>query len=179
MNKKGQQISLGNGSYLVIALLLTILVAALGSVALTTIRDTTDLTATGTRADSNTVTALVATNVFFGDNDVYANPPVSCTAYQFFNGTNAVNATTNVTVGGAGNCYITNITSQYNNSAIQANYTLTFTTYDYGYNITINGNAGTLNYSAQTPTIGTMLGVGLIIAVIVGAFAMVMRGKQE
>lgn len=45
------------------------------------------------------------------------------------------------------------------------------------YNATANGETGVLNLSAQYPTVGTIIGISLIIVVVLGAFYFVfMRG---
>ena len=54
----------------------------------------------------------------------------------------------------------------------------TTTTNSYAYNITGQGESGLKNFSDQLPTIGTIIGVSLIIVVVVGAFAYVsIRGQ--
>lgn len=45
------------------------------------------------------------------------------------------------------------------------------TTGGYAANITDQGLSGLNNFSIQIPTVGTMLGVGLILAVVIGVFA--------
>jgi len=49
----------------------------------------------------------------------------------------------------------------------------TTTTNTYAYNITEDGESGLNNFSGQVPTVGTILGVSLIIVIVVGAFAYV------
>lgn len=46
------------------------------------------------------------------------------------------------------------------------------------YNATTNGLTGILNFTTQMPTVGTVLGVALIIVAVVGAFAFFLRGQQ-
>lgn len=46
----------------------------------------------------------------------------------------------------------------------------------YAANISTQGLSGLNNFSLQVPTIGTMLGVGLILAVVIGVFAFFSRG---
>lgn len=52
------------------------------------------------------------------------------------------------------------------------------TTNGYAYNITGQGLASLHNFSLQMPTIGTMVGVGLILAVVIGVFAY-FSGKNQ
>lgn len=47
----------------------------------------------------------------------------------------------------------------------------------YAYNISDFGLQGLNNFSIQVPTIGTIIGVALIIVVVVGAFAFFGRGR--
>jgi hypothetical protein len=47
----------------------------------------------------------------------------------------------------------------------------------YAYNVTEDGLSGISNFSDQIPTIGTVLGVALIIVVVIGAFAFFGRGR--
>lgn len=47
----------------------------------------------------------------------------------------------------------------------------------YAYNISGQGLSGLDNFSEQIPTIGTVIGVALIIGVVVGAFALFSRGR--
>ena len=51
------------------------------------------------------------------------------------------------------------------------------TTGGYAYNISQHGLEGINNFSIQVPTIGTVIGVALIIVVVVGAFAFFGRGR--
>jgi hypothetical protein len=45
----------------------------------------------------------------------------------------------------------------------------------YAYNVSAQGLSGLTNFSVQMPTVGTMLGVGLILVVVIGVFAFFAR----
>lgn len=49
----------------------------------------------------------------------------------------------------------------------------------YAYNVSQNGLSGLNNFGIQMPTVGTMLGVGLILAVVIGVFAFFARRQGQ
>lgn len=177
MNKKGQSMSIDSATNSVIVLVVVILIAAMGAVGLGALQSGSDQTSTSTRLDVNTFTALNSTSVYFGDTDVEGAAPVSCVSPTFTNGTAAENITINITVGGAGNCYATLKGVAYNNTALSVNYTLTEKTYTTSYNVSKQGILSFRNFSEQMPTVGTMVGIGIILAVIFGIFVM-MKNKE-
>lgn len=49
---------------------------------------------------------------------------------------------------------------------------------DYAVNASQSGLEGLSNFSGQVPTIGTIIGVALIVVVVVGAFAFFLGGRK-
>lgn len=135
LTKKG--FSITEVPMLVVTFGVIALVISMMATVLVNFKDQPSNVGSASRTDSNTVTI---TNVasFYADYDVKGNLPLSCSGVSVFNGTNAVNMTSAVTLSGTGNCYAV-VNSTYNNTAQQFNYTETFVTYSMSYNISQDG----------------------------------------
>ena len=157
--KKGQAITFGNAPRLILLFVLIGMVLGAGVIALASFRDTTRTSTSGlstTFTGSNTTaTSFLATT---------ATAP--CTSVTIFNVTNDI--TTSFTVTEA-DCTAIATVGNFNGITLTANYTA-FTDSD---TTTVIGNSidGSVNLSEQLPTVGTILGVGLILVVVIGVFA--------
>lgn len=168
MNRRATTVTLGNAPMLVLLVVAIIFFVAAGTVALSSFRSQSDMTGTNSRADSNSITALNSTAVYLSDYTAHGESALGCAAVSLFNAS-GIDHAAQFTVSG---CYATLNNVTRNNTAYTVNYTLTEKTYLYSYNVSTNGLDGLKNFSIQIPTVGTMLGVGLILAVIIGGFLM-------
>jgi hypothetical protein len=174
MSKRGQAVTLSGSPMLIVTLILIVLLLGAGAVAIQSMRDSSDNTGTASYTDSNTFAASNTTATYFGDYDSKSNPAVTCASAVFYNGTNEVVVTGNMTLSGTGSCYATS-DATYNGETITVNYTVSLTTYKYAYNVSEQGLDTSKNFSDQLPTVGTMIGVALILGVVFGIFVMFRR----
>jgi len=179
MKKKAQAISLANSPSIVILLGFTVLLAAAIAISIQGLRDTSSLTGRSTEIEDNEsftafndtaidVTTTEQNRLFYGDSKIKFIAG-SCRSVDIWNISDA-NVTGLFTISG---CTVTLDADEgaMNGTSMTANYTYDFNTYQYGYNITDRGLLAVFNISDQFPTIGTILGVALVIVVIVGSFA--------
>lgn len=172
LKKKAQQLTFSGAPALVVTFALIILIAAAMAVGVNSFRDTSSNTVTLSSTDTNnTFTALNATAVTFSTDHSDA---LTCSEVTIYNVT-GTNTTSLFTIS---SCSATLKEVNQNNTLHTAAYTYTFTGYLTAYNISSQGLTGLDNFSDQMPTVGTMLGVGLIIVVIISAFGfMLMRNS--
>lgn len=170
LTKKGQAITFENAPRLILLFIVIGMTLGAGTIALAAFRGTADVSTTQSRSD--TFTALNSTGVDFSP-----DPNIdTCTNVNLFNGTNVVEVTSEFTIS---NCRATLFNNTINNTVTTANYTRTFDVATDSSNAINNSIIGAVNLSAQLPTVGTILGVGLILVVVIGVFAFfAIRGAQ-
>jgi len=179
--KKAQFISLSNGPWLVTTIVIIVLVVGVGAVALNSFKTSSDTKSTSSAFYSDSeFTGINASYVDFKPTalvyDAEGNTNlIACSGTRIKNDSNNVDVTTNFTVSG---CTARLDWVAYNNTAFHANFTYTYNVYKHAYNVSNQGEKSLSNFSLQMPTVGTMLGVGLILVVIIGIFAYLSKGKE-
>lgn len=163
MNKKGQAITFQSAPGVILTLVLIGMVLGAGVIALAAFRDSTVIT-TG---QVNNFTALNSTAVRFA-----ASTALTCSGTTFVNSTGQ-DDTSSFTVS---DCTASLTDNTQNNTNHQATYTATVEDTDAATAIN-NTISGAVNVSQQLPTVGTLVGVGLILLVVVGTF--LFFGKRQ
>ena len=159
MNKKGQAITFDTAPRLILLFVLIGMVLGAGVISLNSF-NTSSRPTSGRYVE---FTAANSTAVSFNDTTVSI---YSCGTPVITNGTNHVDITYEFTIS---NCYATLKNNSYNNLKVNATYTASLEG-DQNKVLT-NTVSGGLNMSQQLPTVGTILGVGLILVVVIGVFA--------
>ncbi len=164
LNKKAQAITLQSGPRFVLILILLGMLLGAGIIALSAFRTTARETVT----TANNFTALNQTNVDFS-----RETELTCSGVSIVNSTLADN-TASFTIT---NCNALLTDNSQNNTNHRASYTAIRIS---AASTTLNNSmTGAVNLSAQLPTVGTLVGVGLILVVVIGVFAfMAVRSKS-
>lgn len=173
MHKKAQSTNLQTAPSIIVILVLSVLLLGAGAVAITSMRTTGQATGTRTVTDSNDVAVTNVSATYYADTDENGVQYTLCSAIAVYNGTNARVATGNATFSN-NNCSAI-MDANYPSQTMEFNYTGTRTTYLTAYNASTQGLIGVDNMSTQLPTVGTMLGVGLLLAVVIGVFVLFQR----
>jgi len=162
-NKKAQALNLSSAPRFVLILLLIGMLLGAGIIALSSFRTT----ARETVSSANNFTALNSTAVTFGKTD-----ELTCSNVVIINST-LVDTTSKFVIT---NCQAMLTDNSQNNTNHRATYTAIRTT---AASQTLNNSIrGASNLSAQLPTVGTLLGVGLILTVVIGVFMfMLLRNR--
>lgn len=156
LNKKAQAISLQSAPRFVLILILLGMLLGAGIIALSAFRTTARITAT----NANNFTALNQTSVRFA-----VTGELTCSGVSIVNSTlDDDTAAFTIT-----NCEALLTDNSQNNTNHRASYTAIRIS---AASTTINNSMrGATNLSDQLPTVGTLLGVGLILIVVIGVFA--------
>jgi hypothetical protein len=168
LNKKGFQLT-EVPTFAVILLVLAI-VLGLGATVLDNMQGTSTMTSTGSRVDdNNTFTASNATSVAFYDTSLDRNGAGwdyivtgSCTDVSIFNSTGA-NNTADFTVSG---CNATLSDNTQDATSHTANYTYSFTEYNYNYNVTQTGLESQEDLSDWQPTFVVIIAAAVVLMIL-------------
>jgi len=159
MNKKAQQLTFENAGQFALILVLIGIIAGAGAIALASFRDTSY---TARTKEVNNFTAQNATSVRFA-----ASNAVTCTGVSFKNSSSQNYDATKFTIV---NCEAILKDNTQDGTNFEATYdadVINIVT-----DITNNTLTGSEHFSLQLPTVGTLLGVALILLVVIGVFAM-------
>ena len=116
-------------------------------------------------ADSNSVTTVNGTQVFFADSDQKGNLPVACSSVKVYNGTKAEDVTHFFTVEG---CYATLSNTSFSATAKQFNYTLVTQQYSTAYNTTEDGLDASTTLSSWQGTWVVIVASAIVLGIIGG-----------
>lgn len=164
LNKKAQAITLQSGPRFVLILILVGMLLGAGIIALSAFRTTARETIT----NANNFTALNHTDVRFA-----VTGELTCSAVTIVN-SSIVDTTSKFTITNC-NAFLTD--NSQNNTNHRASYTAIRTSA--ASSAIDNSMTGAVNISSQLPTVGTLVGVGLILVVVIGVFAfMAIRSKS-
>lgn len=166
MSKKGQ-VTLTTSPSVILAFALLILVAGAMSIAVVSFRDTQLTSRTSLESDT-----FVSVNASAKSYQSDANLQ-GCSSVVLYNGTNKDVVTSEFTlVSSTTNCTALLFNNTLNGVTITANYTKANDLLTDGYNASNNGATSLSNLSAQFSTIGTIIGVALLVGIVIGAFAL-------